>query len=92
MDIQSIDMKAILPNTEDRTQILSNFAVIACRVLAKYVPTLAKIPGLTTDHIKHQRYKEMSKCSKVVCQFIIQINLYKESCALFTYRCRLVFS
>ncbi len=75
VDIQSLNMETILPNAEDREQLLSNFAVIACRVLVKYVPALANLPGLTTDHIKHQRYKEMSKCSKVVCQLIIIINM-----------------
>ena len=66
VDIKSIDIKVILPSSEDLDQLLSNFAVIATRILVEHVPALAKFAGITTDHIKHERYDEMSKKSKVV--------------------------
>ena len=64
MDINSQD---ILPSSEDVDKLLSNFAVIATRILVEHVPSLAKFAGITTDHIKHERYEEMSNKSKVVC-------------------------
>ena len=67
VDVKSIDMDAVLPSREDVDQLLSNFAVIATRILVEHVPALAKFTGITTDHIKHKRYEEMSKKSKVVC-------------------------
>ena len=67
VDVKSIDIKVVLPSTEDVNQLLSNFAVIATRILVEHVPALAKFSGITTDHIKHQCYEEMSKKSKVVC-------------------------
>lgn len=67
VDIKSIDIKVVLPSSEDLDQLLSNFAVIATRILVEHVPALAKFAGITTDHIKHERYEEMSTKSKVVC-------------------------
>lgn len=66
VDIKSIDIKVVLPSSEDVDQLLSNFAVLATRILVEHVPALAKFSGITTDHIKHQHYKEMSTKSKVV--------------------------
>ena len=70
IDIKSVGIETVLPTSEDVDQLLSNFAVIACRILVKHVPALEKFHGITTDHIKHQYYNEMSKCSKVVCDFM----------------------
>ena len=67
VDIKSIDIKVVLPSDEDVEQLLSNFAVIATTILVEHVPALAKFAGITTDHIKHERYEEISKKSKVVC-------------------------
>ena len=74
VDIRSLDIKTVLPSSEDVDQLLSNFAVIAIRILVKHVPALAKFSGISTDHIKHQHYQEMSKRSKVVCHPDIKIN------------------
>lgn len=67
IDIKSIGIETVLPTSEDVDQLLSNFAVIACRILVNYIPALAKFDEITTDHIQHQHYIDMSKRSKVVC-------------------------
>ena len=67
INIRSIGIETVLPTSEDVDQLLSNFAVIACRILVKHIPALAKFDEITTDHIQHQHYTEMSKRSKVVC-------------------------
>ena len=67
VDLTSLSIESVLPSGEDNEQILFNFAVIAGRVLAKYIQEFAKHPGLTIDHIEHSHSKEMSTRSKVVC-------------------------
>lgn len=54
VDVKSIDIKVVLPSTEDVDQLLSNFAVIATRILVEHVPALAKFSGITTDNIKQR--------------------------------------
>lgn len=37
----------------DHDVLMTNFAILAGRILAESIPELAKIPGLATHHIKH---------------------------------------
>ena len=65
-DVEAIDVNTILPSAEDHEEILKNFALIAGRIIVKYISALEKIPSLTKEHITHCFYPEMSKQSKVV--------------------------
>ena len=65
-DVEAIDVYTILPSAEDHEEILKNFAIIARRIIVKYIPAFEKIPGLTKEHISHCFCTEMSKQSKVV--------------------------
>ena len=56
----------ILPSEEDHVAIMNNFAILAGRILQQVIPALQDMPHLTTDHIKHAYYKEMSSKSKIV--------------------------
>ena len=62
-DVEAIDVNTILPSAEDHEEILKNFAIIAGRIIVKYISAFEKIPSLTKEHTI---YPEMSKESKVV--------------------------
>ena len=63
-DVEAIDVNTILPSAEDHEEILKNFAIIARKIIVKYISTFEKIPGLTKEHISHCFYTEMSKKKK----------------------------
>ena len=54
----------ILPCASDHEQLI--LVVLAGRILCEAIPALREIPGLTTDHIHHSYYKEMSSKPEIV--------------------------
>ena len=56
----------ILPCASDHEALMDNLVVLAGRILCEAIPALREIPGLTTDHIHHSYYKEMSSKSEIV--------------------------
>ena len=81
-DVEAIDVNTALPSAEDHEEILKNFAIIAGRIIVKYISTFEKIPSLTKEHITHCFYPEMSKQSKVVsCCNKIQLTLMMWPCS-----------
>ena len=49
LDVEAIDVNTILPSAEDHKEILKNFAIIARRIIVKYISA----SGLTKEHISH---------------------------------------
>ena len=66
VNLQMLETSAILPSQEDVDALLHNFAILAGRIIHKYIPSLSEIPHLVTDHIRHPHYQAMSSKSKVV--------------------------
>lgn len=47
---------------------MTNFVILAGRVIHEAIPSLLKIPHFTTEHITHSHYREMSSKSQMVSQ------------------------
>ena len=62
----SLSMDDILPTEDDYTTILSNFAVLVCRVICEKMAGFSEFQQLVKQHIEHEHQKEMSQRSKVV--------------------------
>ena len=62
----SLSMDDVLPTEDDYTTILSNFAVLVCRVICENMPGFSEFQQLVKQHIEHEHQKEMSQRSKVV--------------------------
>ena len=60
-------LEDILPSSEDKSQILSNYCILLSRVLCKHIPYFYKLSSCVPKHIEHQFSEEMSKKSEVVC-------------------------
>ena len=73
VDIEAITMDTVLPTPEDLDQLLTNFAVLAGRILVAYIPVFATIPSLAKDHIQHCFSRQMSEQSKVVRDLAIML-------------------
>ena len=55
VEIRSLNIETILPTSEDVDQLLSNFAVIANRILVKHVSAFPKLSKQTTSNINITR-------------------------------------
>lgn len=71
----SLDIDDILPSESDHTTIISNFAVLAGRVVQQYMPAFKNLPCLVTEHIDHIHQKEMCQQSRVVSLELIIVSL-----------------
>ena len=56
----------LLPTECNHASMMSNFVILAGRILWESIPALQSIPNITTDHIQHTHYKEMSSKSETV--------------------------
>jgi len=65
-DPSTIQVEHLLPNEADYRALFSNFSIIVCPILKKYMPFFAKFGSGVEKHIRHVYYKEMSKKSEVV--------------------------
>ena len=65
-DPTTIQIEKILPTEADHKILLSNFAILVCRVLMKHMPFFAKFGSGVERHIRHVYSEEMSKKSEVV--------------------------
>ena len=65
-DASAIRVEQILPTEEDHKVLLSNFAIMVCRVLKKHMPFFTKFGSGVERHIRHIYYAEMSTKSEVV--------------------------
>ena len=74
-DGSAIDMEfeSLIPNIDDSECIVENFAILASRVVCKYIPAFSDMSSRVTQHIKHSRYEEMCTKSKVVSYIIIVV-------------------
>ena len=61
-----VPIESLLPDEDDRRNILANFVVLAGRILCESLPALREIPDLATNHILHIHSKEMSSKSEIV--------------------------
>ena len=61
-----LSVKSLLPTEDDRKCILTNFAVLAARILCESIPALQEIPDLSTRHIIHMHSEEMNSKSDIV--------------------------
>lgn len=67
----TLSIDSVLPSASDRDAIMTNFVVLAGRILCKAFPALQKIPHLMTEHIRHCYYKEMSCKSQIVGALVL---------------------
>ena len=62
----TVSADSLLFSVYDRASIMTNFVILAGRILYNAIPALQSIPNLLTEHIKHSQYKEMSSKSQTV--------------------------
>ncbi len=68
VSLLSIPVLSVLPSDTDRATLLHNFKLLVGRVLVKHMKHFKEnYSDVTTDHIKHQYYREMSMKSETVC-------------------------
>ena len=65
-DINSIDVKLLLPSPEDKSALLKNFGFLISRVLKKRLPFFKQFGSGLERHIRHKYYEEMAHKSEVV--------------------------
>lgn len=65
-DTKDIKLDLILPTSNDKKQLLSNYGILFTRVLKKCMPWFAKFATGLDRHIKHEFYEQMSRKSEVV--------------------------
>ena len=63
-----MSMDDVLPTEDDYTNILSNLAVLVCRVICEKMPGFSEFKQLVKQH---EYQKEMSQRSKVVRLLIV---------------------
>ena len=66
VDVNAVNLQDLLPDENDDTQLLSDFAILALRVLQRHVPFFTKFCKGVCRHIPHEFSKEMSQKSRVV--------------------------
>ena len=65
-DINSVQLQDLLPSVNYDMELMSNFAVLALRVLKKYVPFFSKFGRGVCRHIEHDISSQMSQKSQIV--------------------------
>ena len=67
IDPIGFDLEKLLPSLDDICKLKRNFQVHVARIITTYLPCLTALTAVTTPHIKHKYFEEMSKKSVVVC-------------------------
>ena len=65
-DINSIDVKLLLPSPEDKSALLKNFGFMISGILKKRLPFFKQFGSGLERHIRHKYYEEMAHKSEVV--------------------------
>ena len=73
LPIAQLSIDDLLPTDSDHSSMMANFVILAGRILWESIPALHKFPNLTTDHIKHTYYKEMSSKSQIVSMKVLHL-------------------
>ena len=66
VDLRTLDVDTILPSQQDLDDLITNVAIIAGRIVHKYIPAFTKVPQLVKPHFKHIHSEQMSRKSTVV--------------------------
>lgn len=74
IDLTTLDTNTMLPSQEDLDGLIHNMAIIAGRIVHKYIPAFAEIPHLSQQHIKHPYSKQMSSKSTVVSVMLLCVH------------------
>lgn len=69
LDIDSVHLPDLLPSSSDDEELKSNFIILLCRILKKYMPYFKKFAS-GVGHIKHEYYSEMPQKSEVVSSYV----------------------
>lgn len=72
-DAIEFDTKYFLPDKDSCAKLIENVAIIAGRILVKYLPAFSKYSSLISNHIQHKYSKEMSTLSQVVSRLMLSI-------------------
>lgn len=77
-DLSEFDIFSYLVNDVERAKLKSDYTVLVCRVLVKFVPWLEPIKECL-GHIQHQHSKEIAKKSVVVGLPVVPYNQNKHA-------------
>lgn len=75
-----LELEDILPTESDKSQLLSNYCTIFCRILCKYMKYFKAFSTSVPQHILHLFSTEMSKESEVVSWYITTIVTLLQMC------------
>lgn len=79
-DLSTCKVKDVLPSREDHRAMFANFAILAGRVLKKYMPFFTRFASGLEKHISHKYDKEMAQNSEVVCMWTCGVIIFPVSC------------
>ena len=65
-DLTSFSIDEVLPTAADYTSLMTNYTIIAARIIQKHIPFFKKNVKKVIRHIPHSHSREMSQKSEVV--------------------------
>ena len=70
-DVDDVQLIELLPDKDVQANFLQNWAILASRIITKYLPSLKCMNDVVIRHIPHEYSEEMSKKSDTVSMFML---------------------